>query len=231
MLCIGIKLRQLPPKINGFGMVEVLISAVILAVGLIGLASLQTRSIRAIQEGDNLVTASMIAQETAKRMLTNKYITSLGRSGYLALDLSGNLPVPADIPTWATDTLAANSAIVNCYPPNDDENVISCYNNGATIGNSSDHIQALENMALLDQVELRMLAANSLPNGEIMICFDSSSTLNNWECDNVATRIASRGENIFTVKVRWNNIFSNTQQIYTLQFTAQCPNGSGTFCG
>lgn len=220
---------RLPQKMAGFGLIEVLVAAVILAVGLVGLASLQARSIRAIQEGDNLVTAAMIAQETAKRMLANKYVTSLGRAGYLQIDIDGDVASADDVDTWADDVLSANPNIENCYSLIDTTD--SCYNPSATIGNSSDHIQALQNMQLIDQVELRLLAANSLPDGELKICFDSATALTAWDCDNVATRIDDRAENIFTVKVQWTDIFSNTPQLYAVQFTASCTNNSPDYCG
>lgn len=216
-------------KPQGFGLIEVLISAVILAVGLIGLASIQNRSIRAIQEGDNLVTASMIAQEMAKRMLTNPYITSLGRQGYLATDLSGAIATAGGVTAWAASTLSSNPDIENCY--SDSGTTQSCYAPSATVGDSTDHIQALQNMQLMDQVEMRLLAWNSLPQGQIMICFDSTGAETSWACDNVATRVAARNENVFTVKVQWNNIFANTTQMYSLQFTAECTDPSATFCG
>lgn len=216
-------------KSLGFGLIEVLISAVILAVGLIGLASLQNRSISAIQEGDNLVTASMIAQEVAMRMLSNPYVTSLGRQGYLATDLSGAVADVNDIQAWATSTLASNPEIQRCYPAPDSTD--SCYEATATIGNSADHIQALQNMQLIDQVEMRLLALNSLPQGQINICFDSANPITNFTCNNTASRVAERNENVFTVKVQWTNIFDNSTKMYSLQFTAQCTNGGATFCG
>lgn len=222
-------MKRFLKKPQGFGLIEVLISAVILAVGLIGLASIQNRSIRAIQEGDNLVTASMIAQEMAKRMLTNPYVTSLGRQGYLATDLSGDIAAAGSVAAWASNTLSSNPDIENCY--SDSGTTQSCYAPAATVGDSADHIQALQNMQLMDQVEMRLLAANSLPQGEIMICFDSTTADTAWACDNVATRVAVRNENVFTIKVRWNNIFANTTQMYSLQFTAQCTDPTTTYCG
>lgn len=209
-------------------MIEVLISAVILAVGLIGLASLQNKSIQAIQEGDNLVTAAMIAAETSKRMLSNPYITSLGRQGYLATDIDNAVSAAGGVTAWAAATQAANPDIAGCYNNNTTQ---SCYDPEATIAPGADHVQALQNMQIADQVELRLLAANSLPAGEIKICFDSSGAYTTWECDNVATRVAARNENIYTIKVQWTNIFSKTTQMYTTQFTAQCTDGSATFCG
>lgn len=216
-------------KISAFGLIEVLISAVILAVGLIGMAALQARSIRAMQEGDNLVTASMIAEETVKRMLANRYITSLGRQGYLAIDLNDDVANAGGVETWAATTLSASPEITSCYAAF--ETTESCYNSGATIGDSSDHIDALENMQLMDQVELRMLAWNSLPSGELKICFDSATSLTSWACNDVATRISSRNENVFTVKVQWTDIFNNESKMYALQFTAECTDGSATYCG
>lgn len=220
---------RIAKKSLGFGLVEVLITAVILAVGLLGLASLQNRSIRAIQEGDNLVTASMIAQEVAKRMITNNYITSLGREGYLAIDLSNAVSTGGGVESWAASTLSGSPDITRCY--SGVGTTQSCYAPGATIGNSSDHITALQNMALLDQVEMRLMAWRSLPQGQIMICFDSTTAYTGWSCDNVATRVSSRNENVFTVKVQWTDIFTNTTQMYALQFTAQCTNSSSSFCG
>lgn len=214
-------------KQQGFGLTEVLITAVIMGVGLIGLASLQSKSIQAVQEGDNLVTAAVIAEEVAKRMLANPYVTAQGRSGYLATDLSGAIASDGGVPTWASDTLSANPHITNCYGTT---NALSCYNPGATIGNSADHINALQNMQLMDQVEMRLLAWNTLPQGQIMICFDSTTAYTAFTCDNTATRVGSRNENVFTVKVQWQNILTNTTQMYALQFTAQCTVTGSSYC-
>lgn len=215
-------------KQTGFGLIEVLIAAAILAIGLIGLASLQSRAIKSVQEGANLVTAAAIAEEMALRMLSNPYITAQGRQGYLATDLSGDVVSAGGGAAWANATLAGNPNIARCYSAN---NTQSCYSSTATIGNTSDHIAALQNMQLMDQVEMRLLAANSLPSGEIMICFDSAAPYTAWSCNNSAVRVASRNENIFTVKVQWKNIIDNSTQMYAMQFTAQCTNNSATHCG
>ncbi len=220
-------MQKLPWQQRGFGLIEVLISVVVLSLGLFGLASLQNHSIQAIQEGENLVTAAMIAEEMAKRMMSNQYITAQGRTGYLAIDLANAVNGAGGVEPWAAGVQTANPNIANCYPAN---NTLSCYNPGATVGNTSDHIQALQNMQLMDQVEMRLLAWNVLPQGEIMICFDSATAFTGWSCNNVASRITARQENVYTIKVQWNNIFSNTTQMYALQFTAECNNSDTAQC-
>lgn len=215
-------------KIRAFGLIEVLISVVILSVGLLGLASLQNRSIQTLQESDNLATASMIAREMANRMMSNRYMTAQGRQGYLATDLSGDIASAGGVPDWAADMLTTYPDITRCYSA---DNTESCYAAGATISNSADHIVALTNMQRMDEVEMRQLAWNILPQGEIMICFDASGASTSWACDDTATRIADRNENVFTIKVRWNNLFSNTSQMYSLQFTAECTDPGATYCG
>ncbi len=220
-------LRRPTLKHRGFGLVEILVTVAILAIGLLGLSSLQNRAIQLVQEGDNLVTATMIAQEVAKRMMTNNYVLSLGRQGYLAIDIAN--ATSGGVQDWIDDTITANPNILNCYSA---DNTESCLNPGDSFAVSADHQDALANMQLMDQVELRQLALNSLPEGEIMICFDSdANALNQWTCDDTATRIAARNENVFTVKVRWRNLYSNQLQVFGAQFTAQCTDGSATYCG
>ncbi len=215
-------------KQQGFGLIEVLIAAAILAVGLIGLASLQSRAIKSVQEGDNLVSAAAISEEMALRMISNPFITAQGRQGYLAPDLSGDVTSSGGGAAWANAILAGNNAITRCYSAN---NTQSCYGNLATIGNPADHIVALQNMQLMDQVEMRLLAAKSLPNGEIKICFDSAAPYTSWNCNNTATRVGARNENVFTIKVQWKNIIDNSTQMYAMQFTSQCTNNAATHCG
>ena len=221
---------MLKPKFThaGFGLIEVLIAVVVVSIGLLGLASLQNKTIQSVQEGDNLVSASIIAQEMAKRMISNRYMTAQGRQGYLALDLTTDIATAGGVVPWATGVQTSNPDMINCYSS---DNTESCFASGATYTNSSDHINALTNMMLMDQVEMRLLAWNALPQGQIKICFDSTGAKTTWACDNVATRVASRNENVFTVKVQWTNLLTNTSQMYSLQFTAECDNSSSTYCG
>lgn len=213
---------------NAFGLIEVLITAVILSIGLIGIASLHSRTAQAVKEGDNKVVASMLAKEVSQRMLNNAYITSLGRAGYLATDINGDISTQGGVVPWAAWVETNNPYITNCYSADDTE---SCVEPGDDINISADHIKALTNMQLMDEVEMRLLANNLLPDGEIKICFDGTNPYTTWSCDNSATRVTARNENVYTVKVRWTNIFTNSTDQYTLQFTAECTDPSTAGCG
>ena len=215
---------MLTPKLKqaGFGLTEVLISVVIISIGLLGLTSLQSHSIKSLQESDNLVTASMIAKEMAQRMLSNRYVLAQGRQGYLAVDLSGQIATAGGVPAWISSNPypdAANCYTTNCFSPSDPSN----------------HALALYNSQYMDQLELRGLAWNMLPQGQIQICFDSSSTATTtWTCNNTSTRTNVFGaafENVFTVKVQWTNIFDNSTQMYAMQFSAECDNSDTNYCG
>ena len=55
----------------GFSMIEVLVSLIIIAVGLLGLASLQITSMKGTNNAHSLNIASMIAMELSDRMRAN----------------------------------------------------------------------------------------------------------------------------------------------------------------
>jgi type IV pilus modification protein PilV len=230
-------LRKYTNRSAGFGLTEVLISVVIVSIGLLGLTSLQNHSIKSLQEGDNLVMASMIAKEMAQRMMSNRYVTAQGRQGYLATDLSGAIATDGGVLAWASDVLSSKPDITNCYAAN---NSYSCFAPGGSLSSHSDHQTALYNMQAMDEVELRTLAWNILPQGQIHICFDTAGPYTSWACNNVSSRVSATNgnslitnvsENVFTIKVLWNNIFTNSTQMYALQFTAECDDGSSTYCG
>ena len=160
--------------------------------------------------------------------MSNPYVLAQGRQGYLQTDINGDVASAGGVAAWASSILSSYPGLARCYSTNDSE---SCFASGASLGDSADHIDALNNMQILDQVEMRLLAADLLPNGELKICFDASGATTSWDCDNTATRITARNENVYTVKVRWNNLFTNSTKMYTMQFTANCTNNSSGYCG
>ncbi|WP_005037361.1 prepilin-type N-terminal cleavage/methylation domain-containing protein [Holophaga foetida] len=69
--------RRLPNRQAGFSMVEMLMAAFILAIGLLGLAMLQTMSLRASRGGKSLHTAVQVAERVMDQ------IEMEGRLGWL----------------------------------------------------------------------------------------------------------------------------------------------------
>jgi type IV pilus modification protein PilV len=61
-------LRRIQPKEAGFSMVELLITALVMAIGLLGLAMLQTMSLRAAGGSGNLSTAVQLADQMMDRV-------------------------------------------------------------------------------------------------------------------------------------------------------------------
>ena len=78
-------------------------------------------------------------------MMSNNYELSLGKQGYLAIDLAGG--VGSNVNSWASSTMSSNPNILNCYGTTNAE---SCYAPGATYTDPTDHEQALANMLLMD---------------------------------------------------------------------------------
>lgn len=64
-------MNQLPKCSNGFSMIELLIAVVILAVGLLGVAGIQSIGIRTANVALNHNTATQVAVEIIERMRTN----------------------------------------------------------------------------------------------------------------------------------------------------------------
>ena len=65
------KLNQSPRKQCGFTLLEVLIALLILSIGLLGLASLQTNGLRSNQMASMRTTATQLAYDIADRMRAN----------------------------------------------------------------------------------------------------------------------------------------------------------------
>lgn len=81
---ISIPESPTPRRQLGFGMIEVLVTLVILTVGLLGLASLQLTGLKGINNSLSRTTATMIAAEMAERIRANPSGNNLG--SYNSLD-------------------------------------------------------------------------------------------------------------------------------------------------
>ena len=101
-----------PHRQQGVTLVEILITLVILAIGLLGVAGLQLMSKRSNFEADQRTTASMVAQNLVERMRANKN----GLATYIATgaELTGAMSTP----TCAAGTVCT-CAYVTCTDPTD----------------------------------------------------------------------------------------------------------------
>jgi len=89
--------RQLcfPQKESGFGLIEVLVSVLILAIGLLGLAGLQTQSLRFNNESFFRTQATLLAMDLADRMRANREVISTTPGAY---EFSPSQTVPQTYP-------------------------------------------------------------------------------------------------------------------------------------
>lgn len=90
----------------GFTMLEVLVSIVILAVGLLGIASLQTVGMRQTMNSQLITQASFQGNDMAERMRANMAGVRMG--AYDAID--GSESDPACLPSCTPAQLAAHDA-------------------------------------------------------------------------------------------------------------------------
>ena len=61
-----------PATVRGFTLLEVMISLVVLAIGVMGVIGLQTATYQQLQTSQNFSTAAMLASDMADRMLANQ---------------------------------------------------------------------------------------------------------------------------------------------------------------
>jgi type IV pilus modification protein PilV len=208
--------RQITPKnFAGFGVLEVLISSLVIAIALLGLIRLQTTSIHTMQNAYYNSLAANIAQEFIARLQANPLITSNGyqagvTNNYLQLFVND----PIDL------TYAGN--VANWYNFWFNAQTDPCY--------AGSNFCSPYDLALTDKADMAIYAWNQLPGGRITVCFDSSNP-NSFVCDNNVAAAegipATVGVSVFTVKVQWNNLPGTTTQCLQTKFTHSCTNPAG----
>ena len=100
------------PKINfrlatGFTLIEVLVSMVILALGLLGIAALQGISLKNNQDAYLYSQANALAYEMGDRIKANK-------SGWNPTTTTVSIPSAAQLAAVTNCTVGCNSAIATC---------------------------------------------------------------------------------------------------------------------
>lgn len=141
---------------QGLTMIEVLVTTIVLALGILGTSALQLTSIKGTDSAHYRTVATMIANDMAERMRSNSEGVTSGDyetgvidcgekpEGYL--DCSGNTCLPSQLAIFDTFELSCgfattnssssvvvkNAGVVNSLP--DGEMAISCGDTGCTAG-------------------------------------------------------------------------------------------------
>lgn len=79
---------------RGFTLLEVMISLVVLAIGVMGVIGLQTQTYKQLQTSQNLSKATLLAGDMADRMLANQNQALTGAYTHNSSDASDTPPIP-----------------------------------------------------------------------------------------------------------------------------------------
>lgn len=109
---ISVKKRQC-----GLTLIELLVTVIILAVGVLGLAGMQTASLRYTQDSYLQTTAMNIAQEIVDRMRANPAATDAGTYDGLTFDADSSVPSNPDCATGcsSSDVVARDRYEISAY--------------------------------------------------------------------------------------------------------------------
>lgn len=113
---------------RGFTLIEVLVSIVILAVGLVGIAGLQAQSLRSSQDSYFRTQANTFANDLADRMRANATVATSSTLPYRQSSVAKFVGTEADIAT--TDLQALQSSLIASNLPLGDAVI-----NGTSLGN------------------------------------------------------------------------------------------------
>lgn len=76
--------RTITPKASGFTMIEVMVSLLVLAIGVLGVATLQLSTYRQLQSSNNFAIAALLSGDMADRMLANSAQALAGNYNHTA---------------------------------------------------------------------------------------------------------------------------------------------------
>jgi type IV pilus assembly protein PilV len=178
---------------TGFGMVEVLVTLVLLSVGLMGIAKLQLVSLRSVHASTVRGQAVLLAYDLADRMRANRF-------GVVDLDgVEVGLYNGADNATYQLPAL-----------------------NGCTEGAGATADCTVAEVAAHDMQEWKDSIATLLPNGKGWVCVDSDPTDDVFDasiadvdprpapaCDNVRSTDPVNGPIVYSINVIWTDVEDN----------------------
>lgn len=184
--------ERLWPQQQGFSLIEVLISIVVLSFGLLGAVGLQSFALKSNREGRLQSVATTLAREYAEMMRGNKQVglsTSKTDNPYLLDDKT--IKAATDIPTaWAF-----------------------CLNTGCQ--SATDTLpQAQKKVAESEVIELLARVQSELPGAWVKVCFDDapfdSEGLSQWACTPPAS--GATENSIIVIKMGWTQSAINRAQ-------------------
>ena len=183
-----------PRRAAGFGMVEVLVTLVLLSVGLMGIAKLQLISLRAVHASTVRGQAVLLAYDLADRMRANRFGV---------VDLNG--------------------APVGFYNRADAATYEEPSDNNCTQGAGAADECTIDEMAAHDIQEWDESIADLLPGGLGWVCVDSDSSDDSvpdpfddtfeptdlavpLTCDNVLTDDPVTGTVVYSITLTWADV-------------------------
>jgi type IV pilus assembly protein PilV len=149
-----------PARQNGFSLIEILVSIVILAIGVLGSAGMMLTSIRSTSESGNYATAVNFAREYAEKARMNKRVAAIVVNGNPSPTLPGN----PYIFSWKNGDAYVGAG--NC---------ISANCNAAAL-------------AAWDTLEWTQRVDTTLPSARVVVCYDndawnSGTGTFDWSCN------------------------------------------------
>lgn len=103
-----------PPRQAGFTLVEILVTVVVVAIGLLGLAGLQAASLKFNSTAYQRSQATSLAYDIADRMRANASAALGARGGFYNVNF--NFAAPAGNTLAATDLREWRQALINTLP-------------------------------------------------------------------------------------------------------------------
>ena len=184
----------------GFGMVEVLVTLILLSVGLMGIAKLQLISLRSVHASAVRGQAVLLAYDLADRMRANRFGVA---------DLDGNL--------------------VGFYNRADAVNYETPTDNDCTEGAGAAADCSIAEVSAHDLQEWNDAIADLLPGGNGWVCIDSDPSDDIFDpsdggfdpdsaptCDGAQTN----GANVYSITVSWTDVeqAGAAPKRYTMRF-------------
>lgn len=171
---------------NGFTLIEVLITLIVLSIGMLGLASLQVTGLKLGHDSKLRTTATILAHDMADRMRSNPSIMDLGSAGNYD-NPNGNL-----------------SGNPNCRGKDSSGNDVNvqCNNNQLAL---HDFYEWYANLRGQAATSWHPAIPAALPAGDGIVCIDSSpndgaAPPGNPECDGI---VSVPNKPIFVIKIWW----------------------------